>query len=113
MNESILIIDDDPSIVRTLTLYLSDRGFQVQAAQTGEEGLKSFDAEPCDAVLLDIRLADRNGLDLLSDFQKQDATVPVVIMTAFHDMPTAVRAIKLGACEYIHKPIAIDELDDA
>ncbi len=113
MNESILIIDDDPSIVRTLTLYLSDRGFQVHTAQTGEGGLKSFGAEPCDAVLLDIRLADRNGLDLLADFQKQDATVPVVIMTAFHDMPTAVRAIKLGACEYIHKPIAIDELDEA
>ncbi|HEV8130019.1 MAG TPA: sigma-54 dependent transcriptional regulator [Acidobacteriota bacterium] len=113
MNENILIIDDDPSIVRTLTLYFTDRGFGVKSAQTGEDGLKQFTNEPCDAVLLDIRLADRSGLDLLADFQKHDSTVPVVIMTAFHDMPTAVRAIKLGACEYIHKPIAIDELDEA
>ncbi|HEY2931416.1 MAG TPA: sigma-54 dependent transcriptional regulator [Acidobacteriota bacterium] len=113
MRDKILVVDDDPSIVRTLTLYFSDRGFEVQSARTAHEARRHFTEDAWDAVLLDIRLADANGLELLGEIHRQDSSVPVVVMTAFHDMPTAVQAIKLGACEYIHKPIALEELDDA
>src|SRR4051794_37902764 len=111
--QKILIIDDDRSICESLSLYLSEEGYAVGIALSAQEGLAKFQAEPWDLIILDIFLSDADGLDLLSRIREISPEMSVIVITAFHDMPTTVRAMKLGAIEYIHKPLEIDELDAA
>lgn len=109
----ILVIDDDKSICESLKLYLTEEGYEVATALTGEDGLKKFQAQSWDLVILDIFLSDADGLDILKRLKTKSADAAVIMITAFHDMPTTVRAMKLGAVEYIHKPLEIDELQAA
>jgi len=109
----ILVIDDDKSICESLRLYLAEEGYEVGTALTGEEGLKRAATGAWDVVILDIFLSDVDGLDILHRLKAAVPDASVIMITAFHDMPTTVRAMKLGAVEYIHKPIEIDELDAA
>ncbi len=109
----VLIIDDDKSICESLSLYLTEEGHQVSTALSGEEGFRQLQSEPWDVVILDIFLSDADGLEVLRRLKETAADVSVIMITAFHDMPTTVRAMQLGAVEYIHKPIEIDELDAA
>jgi len=109
----ILVIDDDKSICESLNLYLTEEGYEVTTALTGEEGLKKFQAQSWDLVILDIFLSDADGLEILRRLKGKSADPAVIMITAFHDMPTTVRAMKLGAVEYIHKPLEIDELQAA
>lgn len=110
---NILVIDDDNSIRETLELYLTEEGYTVTTAQTGTEGLNKFyQAEP-DVVILDIRLPDIDGFRVLEDLLEDKENVKVIMITAFHDMETTIRAMKEGAFDYIHKPINVDELDVA
>jgi two-component system, NtrC family, response regulator HydG len=106
----ILLIEDDLTFARILEGFLSKHGFQVTSHHTGKEGLKAFAGKPFQLVLLDYRLPDTNGLDILLDMKKEGADVPVIIMTSFSDIRTAVKAIKVGAFEYITKPVNPDEL---
>jgi two-component system, NtrC family, response regulator HydG len=107
---SILLVEDDLTFSRILEGFLSKHGFSVTVCNKGKEGLKVFQARSFDMVLLDYRLPDLTGMDLLLEFKKISASVPVVIMTSFHDIRTAVKAIKSGAFEYITKPVNPDEL---
>jgi len=109
----ILVIDDDKSICESLRLYLTEEGYEVGTASTGEEGLKRAQMSGWDVVILDIFLSDVDGLDILRRLKAVVPDASVIMITAFHDMPTTVRAMKLGAVEYIHKPLEIDELDAA
>jgi two-component system, NtrC family, response regulator AtoC len=109
----ILIIDDDKSICESLSLYLSEEGFTVGVAYTALEGLRKNQTESWDVIILDILLSDANGLDVLKSIKDKNPDTSVIMITAFHDMPTTVRAMKLGAVEYIHKPLEIDELEAA
>jgi DNA-binding NtrC family response regulator len=113
MMRKILVIDDDRSICESLRLYLTEEGYEVGTALTGEEGLKRAQMSGWDVVILDIFLSDVDGLDILRRLKSVVPDASVIMITAFHDMPTTVRAMKLGAVEYIHKPIEIDELDAA
>jgi DNA-binding NtrC family response regulator len=110
---TILVIDDDKSICESLSLYLTEEGYQVETALSGEEGLRRIQAEAWDLIILDIFLSDADGLEILHSLREKAPEASVIMITAFHDMPTTVRAMKLGAVEYIHKPIEIDELDAA
>ena len=109
----ILVIDDDKSICESLRLYLTEEGYEVGTALTGEDGLKRAATGAWDVVILDIFLSDVDGLDILHRLKAAVPDASVIMITAFHNMPTTVRAMKLGAVEYIHKPIDIDELDAA
>jgi DNA-binding NtrC family response regulator len=109
----ILVIDDDHSICESLSLYLNEEGYHVEVAYSGEEGLKKIRRESWDIILLDIALTDTNGLDLLAQIKRDHPEISVIMITAFHDMVSTVQAMKLGAVEYIHKPIEIDELEAA
>ena len=109
----ILVIDDDKSICESLRLYLAEEGYEVGTALTGEEGLKRAATGAWDVIILDIFLSDVDGLDILQRLKLAVPDASVIMITAFHDLPTTVRAMKLGAVEYIHKPIEIDELDAA
>ncbi len=109
--KSILIIDDDALIRRTLSARLAKQGFDVRTAEDGESGLKAH-AEGCpDLVLLDMRLPDIDGLDVLRRIRERGSRSAVVIMTAYDDMKTTVEAIKLGAFEYLVKPLDHVALD--
>jgi two-component system response regulator AtoC len=108
---SILVIDDDESIVETLDLYLTEEGYTVRTALTGTDGLNKYVQEAADVVILDIRLPDVDGFAVLEDLKEENENVKVIMITAFHDMETTINAMKGGAFDYIHKPVNVDELD--
>jgi len=109
--KSILIIDDDPLIRKTLSSHLAKHGFEVQSAENGEKGLEKY-AEMCpDLVLLDIRLPDIDGLEVLRQTREKQNRATILIMTAYDDMKTTVEAVKLGAFEYLVKPLDYMALD--
>lgn len=107
---AILLVEDDLTFSRILEGFLSKHGFQVTVCNKGKEGLKVFQARSFDLLLVDYRLPDLTGMDILFEIKKTSSMVPVVIMTSFHDIRTAVKAIKSGAFEYITKPVNPDEL---
>src|SRR5690349_15107077 len=107
---AILLVEDDLTFSRILEGFLSKHGFQVTVCNKGKEALKVFQGRSFDLLLVDYRLPDLTGMDILFEIKKTSSTVPVVIMTSFHDIRTAVKAIKSGAFEYITKPVNPDEL---
>ncbi len=107
---SILLVEDDLTFSRILEGFLTRKGFRVTTAHKGKDGMKAFETKSFDFVLLDYRLPDTTGMDILLEIRKSNTTVPIVIMTSFNDIRTAVRAIKAGAYEYITKPVNPDEL---
>jgi DNA-binding NtrC family response regulator len=109
--KSILIIDDDPLIRKTLSSHLSRRNFEVFWAEEGEQGLAKYAECLPDLVILDIRLPDIDGLEALRKIKMRNKNACVVIMTAYDDMKTTVEAIKSGAYEYLVKPLDFVELD--
>ena len=109
----ILIIDDETVILESLGMFLTEKGYEVRCALSMAEGLEKIDGFKPDAVILDIRLPDGDGLDLLKKLKSRNEEAAVIMITAFHDMDTTIRAIKLGATEYITKPIDVDELEKA
>jgi two-component system response regulator AtoC len=109
--KSILIIDDDPLIRKTLSSHLLKGDYEIVAAEDGEEGLQQYEECMPDLVILDIRLPDMDGLEVLSKIKEKNKNANIIIMTAYDDMKTTVEAIKLGAFEYLVKPLDYVELD--
>lgn len=109
--KSILIIEDDPLVRKTLASQLGKKGFDVAVAETGEDGVKAFGESSLDLVLLDLRLPDIDGLEVLRKIKERNRRAIILIMTAFDDMKTTVEAIKLGAFEYLVKPLNATELE--
>jgi DNA-binding NtrC family response regulator len=109
--KSVLIIDDDPLIRKTLSSHLSRQGFEVQLAESGDEGIEKFKESCPELVLLDVRLPDADGLEVLRRIKELNKKICVLIMTAYDDMRTTVDAIKLGAFEYLVKPLNFVDLD--
>ena len=107
---SILLVEDDLTFSRILEGFLSKKGFQVTVSNKGKDGLKAFQSRSFDMVILDYRLPDTTGMDILHEIKSEKPATPVVIMTSFQDIRTAVKAIKAGAFEYITKPVNPDEL---
>lgn len=111
--KKILIIDDEQSLLESLEMFLSEKGYDVCCALSAAEGVKKNESFAPDIVILDIRLPDKNGLDVLQELRQRHNEKNIIIITAFHDMETTITAMKLGACEYIPKPIDIEELEKA
>lgn len=109
----ILLIDDEQSLLESLEMYFTEKGYYVECATTATEGLEKNSAFVPDVVILDIRLPDKDGLDILEDLQQNHHGKNIIIITAFHDMDTTIKAMKRGALEYIPKPIDIEEIDEA
>ena len=107
---SILLIDDDPSLRRVIEYSLAENGYSVLPAASGEEGLALFQEVPCDAVITDITMPGMSGLDVLVKVRQADLNVPVIIITAYGTIESAVSAMKQGAFDYITKPFNRDEL---
>jgi DNA-binding NtrC family response regulator len=109
--KSVLIIDDDALIRKTLSSHLTKKGFEVGLAEFGEEGIRKFSATCPDLVILDIRLPDTDGIEVLRRIKEMNSRAYVLVMTAYDDMRTTVDAIKLGAFEYLVKPLNTIDLD--
>ena len=106
----ILIVEDDPDGRRSVVEAIEDAGFTVQAAATGQAGVEAMRAGGFDAVLSDLVLPDIDGIEVLARIQALDASVPVIIMTAYGSVESSVRALKGGAYDYITKPLDLDDL---
>jgi two-component system response regulator AtoC len=109
--KSILIIDDDPLIGKTLSSHLTRKGFEVILAEDGEAGLQKYEETYPELVILDIRLPGKDGLEILSKIKVKNKKACIIIMTAYDDMKTTIEAIKSGAFEYLVKPLDYVELD--
>jgi DNA-binding NtrC family response regulator len=107
---SILIVDDEKLLLHSLDKALVHEGYQTMTALRGDEALAIFRSHGADVVLLDVRLPDMDGMQVLRQIRELDGGVPVIIMTAFSGIKGAVEAVKLGAWDYIAKPFDIDEL---
>jgi two-component system, NtrC family, response regulator AtoC len=110
MSESILVIEDETVALRALSSLLSDEGYEVLEAPCGQAGLALARQQSPDLVLLDIRLPDVNGLDVLSRLRKEECDAAVLIMTADTTSSNAIQATRLGAFDYIAKPINDEHL---
>src|ERR1700733_13022335 len=107
---SILVVDDESEIREGLELLLTNEGYGVSSAETGESGLVKLGEHPFDLLLLDVSLPDGNGLDLLREIHRRDRNLPIVLITAFGSIDMARAAFKGGALDYITKPWSNDEL---
>ena len=92
-------------------LALSDLNYRVLLAASGEDARARLRDDAADLVLLDLQLPDVSGLDLLAEIRAERAELPVILMTAYGTVETAVQAMKLGAFDYVVKPFSVDEID--
>ena len=107
---NILIIDDDDQLRKSFNKLLTDEGYRVECAASGEAGLKIVQQEVPDLVILDMRLPGMNGLETFQGIHEMEPKLPVIIMTAFGTTETAIEATKMGAFDYILKPFDIPEM---
>jgi two-component system response regulator HydG len=101
---SVLVVDDSAEMVATLARYLGDHGWEVHTALGGLEAIERFSREPVDVVLTDLRMKGADGIDVLEGIRRADEQTPVVLMTAFGSVESAVDAIQRGAYHYVTKP---------
>ena len=107
----ILIVDDEEMIGELLSDYLKDKGFEPFSIVSGVDALKFVKRLRPHVVLLDIRIPDKNGLDVLQQIHELDPTIAVIMISGVQDKKTARQALKLGAVDYITKPIDLAYLD--
>jgi DNA-binding NtrC family response regulator len=107
---NILIVEDEAKMSRLLELALAEEGYASRIASDAESGLKSLRVEPVDLVITDLKLPGMNGLDFLHEVKRTNAELPVVVMTAYGTVNTAVEAMKSGASDYVLKPFSLDEM---
>lgn len=108
---SILIIDDEEAQRNVLKGYLEKKGFKIFSASSGNEGVRSAKANLIDIVLSDYKMPDITGLEVLEQVKKINPEISLIILTAYGTIENAVKAMKLGAFDYISKPVDLDELD--
>src|SRR5579864_2034931 len=107
---TILIVEDEPRMRRLLEISLSEDGHIVRIAPDAEAGLKSLAREPADVVVTDLKLPGMSGLEFLQEARRMNSGIPVIVMTAYGSVETAVEAMKAGASDYVLKPFTIAEM---
>lgn len=107
---TILIVDDERTLARSIKLFLAEEGYETEVAETGDKALEFLDRLRPDLVFLDLNLPGITGIELLKRIKEYDRNIAVVIMTAYGSIEGAVEAVKLGAFDYIKKPVDLDEL---
>jgi len=109
--QRVLVVDDETKMQRVLEIMLRKMGHEVACADNGLDALRELQAAPCDLIISDLRMPGMGGMELLQALRKQGNEVPVIIMTAYGTIESAVDAMKLGACEYIVRPFDVDALE--
>jgi DNA-binding NtrC family response regulator len=106
----ILIVDDEERFRTTMCKLLTIRGFDAVAVGGGPEAIEHVKEQPCDVVILDVRMPEMSGVDVLAEIKKVDADIEVIIMTGYASVDTAKEILTRGAYDYMLKPYSIDEL---
>jgi two-component system response regulator AtoC len=110
-SQRVLVVDDEAKMQRVLEIMLKRMGHEVACAGHGAEALQILKSEPADLVISDLRMPGMSGIELLKALRDQGDEVPVIIMTAYGTIESAVEAMKLGACDYIVRPFEVDALE--
>ena len=112
-DKSLLIIDDDDPLRGRLSRAMEKKGFVVKEAKTLAESLEIVKKTPPSFALIDLRLEDGNGLDVVKELTKNKKDSRIVMLTGYGNLPTAVAAVKAGAMDYIAKPVDADDVEAA
>ena len=112
-NKSLLIVDDDNPLRDRLSRAMEKKGFQVTQAESVEKGISQAKKTPPAFAVVDLRLNDGNGLEVVKEIQKQKKNSRIVLLTGYGNIPTAVAAVKAGAIDYIPKPADADDVENA
>lgn len=107
---SILVVDDDEAHRLMLSTLLAEWGYRVEEAKQGEEALERIRARPVDLILMDMRMPGMGGIEATRQINAYNPAIPIIILTAYSSIPTAVEALKSGAFDYLTKPIDFDAL---
>jgi len=107
---NILIIDDDKIILKILSKILQKEGFNVNTAETGQDALNKLETQQYDAALIDVKLQDVNGIDLLNKIQKIAPSMVKIMLTGYPSEEDRTRALAQGAADYLTKPVKSEKL---
>lgn len=110
MARTILVIEDEENMRWVLKRALEKSGYEVVTSSRGDHALKFFASRPVDLVLLDLKMPGMDGISVLHELRKRSANVPILLLTAYASVPTAVEAIKIGATDYIRKPFDLEDV---
>ena len=111
MKFEILIVDDDKAHLSMLRTILKGWGYQTTEVEDGSEAISNVREKPFDCILMDVRMANVSGIEALVEIKKINPAIPIIIMTAYSSVGTAVEAMKLGAYDYLTKPLDFDDLE--
>ena len=112
-DKSLLIVDDDGPFRDRLSRAMEKKGFQVTQAESVEQGIKKARNLPPAFAVVDLRLSDGNGLEVVKEIQKIKKNSRIILLTGYGNIPTAVAAVKAGAIDYIPKPADADDVENA
>ncbi len=112
-DRSLLIVDDDDPLRDRLSRAMEKKGFQVKNAKTVENAIKLVKLSPPKFALVDLRLEDGSGLDVVQEINKANKESRIVMLTGYGNLPTAVAAVKAGAIDYMAKPVDADDVESA
>ena len=103
--EKILVIDDDAMVLQLSEDILKRTDYEVKTAADGAEGIRLIEKETFDLIITDVKMPDMNGLEVLKRAKNISPWMPVLMVTGFGDIPTAVKAVKMGAADFVEKPL--------
>ena len=110
MADTILLIDDDINLCKVLAFQMKKKGYSVQTANNGRQGLHLFDEKRPQIVITDIQMPDMTGLDVLQHIRRKDEDVIIILITAYGTIENAIEACNLGANDYLTKPFSQEQL---
>ena len=112
-DKTLLIVDDDDAFRNRLSRAMDNKGFEVKDAKTVIDAIKLVKLSPPNFALVDLRLEDGNGLDVVKEINKTRKDSRIVMLTGYGNLPTAVAAVKAGALDYMAKPVDADDVESA
>jgi two-component system, NtrC family, response regulator AtoC len=110
MARTVLVIDDEPNMRWVLGRALEKAGYDVFTAEHGEQGLQLFARHAIDLILLDLKMPGQDGLAVLRELRRRSSQIPILLLTAYATVPTAVEALQIGATDYLRKPFDIESV---
>jgi DNA-binding NtrC family response regulator len=106
----VLVVDDDQQVCKTVSMILEENGYDVQSFSQPRQALQAVRKKPFDIGLIDIKMPDLNGLELVERIKEEDPRVAILVMTAYPDIQTAAETMRLGSRDYITKPFREEQL---